>query len=142
MKYPRDSTTYPPYPPYPLYPLRTPHQPYPLDPRSHPIGPTTAPGDYVYVRDCHGIEYVVPDGSHKHPYVLGNGDPALYAGDLILQDNAMAAELTNLSGTFRFNKKSGWLAVALVLRQQGLSIAAGAIRWFPQEGSLKPIILE
>lgn len=124
MKYPQDST------------------PYPRDPRSHPIGSTTPPGNYVYVRDCHGIVYVLPDDPHMHPKVLGNGEPALYAGDLTLQDNAMVTELTNLSGTFRFNQKSGLLAVALVLREQGLSVAAGAIRWFPPDGSSKPIILE
>ena len=59
MKHPQDTT------------------PYPRDPRSRPIDASITDGGYVYVRDVNGEVYVVPDGPHMHPKVLGCGQPAM-----------------------------------------------------------------
>lgn len=97
-------------------------------------------GDYVYVRDGSGTVHVVPDGPHLHPKVLGGGQPAAYAGDLTIAGGKVT-DLTNLSGTFQFDDEAGLKAMAEQLRQQGLQIEPGAVRFFPSDGS-RPIILE
>lgn len=114
--------------------------PYPKDPRSAPIAPGLTDGLYVYVQDAHGTVHVLPDGPHLHPKVLGNAEPALYAGDLTIQGGRVA-DLTNLSGTFQFDDEQGLRAVAAAVRQQGLEVEAGAVRFFPADGS-GPVILE
>ncbi len=112
--------------------------PYPADPRSRPICAATEPGRYVYVQEEVGEIYVVPDTEpHLHPRVLGAGQPALYAGDLVLQAGGVIVELTNLSGTFRCKNRGGLLAVAELLRARGLLVQENAIRWFdPEAGTL------
>jgi hypothetical protein len=113
--------------------------PYPRDPRSQPIGPATEDGSYVFVRDANGIVYVLPDGPHMHPRVLGSASPAMYAGDLTIEGGRVT-DLTNLSGTFEFDDEAGLLEVAEQIRAQGMRVEAGAIRFFPADGS-HPIIL-
>jgi hypothetical protein len=114
--------------------------PYLQDPRSQPITPGSPDGGYAYVRDVNGLVLVLPDGPHLHPTILGGGKPALYAGDLTLQ-GGMVIDVTNLSGTFQFDDEDGLRQVAEQLHQQGLSVEAGAVRFFPPDGS-SPVILE
>ena len=113
--------------------------PYPQDPRSKLLGPRTPDGLYVYVQDATGTIRVVRDGPHLHPKVLGFGAPAMYAGDLVLQDG-MVTELTNLSGTFQFDEPDGLLQVAARIRALGLEVVCGAIRFFPVDGSRPRVI--
>lgn len=114
--------------------------PYPRDSRSTPISASTSDGGYVYVQDTNGVVFVLPDGPHLHPRVLGGAQPALYAGDLTIVTGRVS-DLTNLSGTFQFDDEAGLLAVAKQLRQQGLDVEPGAVRFFPPDGSA-PVILE
>ena len=114
--------------------------PYPRDPRSTPIGAGIADGGYVYVQDANGIVYVLPDGPHLHPKVLGGVQPAAYAGDLTIQGGKIW-DLTNLSGTFQFDDEDGLRAVAQQIRLQGIEVEPGAVRFFPPDGS-RPVILE
>ena len=114
--------------------------PYPQDSRSRPIDATIADGGYVYVCDSNGTVHVLPDGPHLHPRVLGGGQSASYAGDLTVQGGKVV-DLTNLSGTFQFDDEAGLKAVAEEIRQQGLTVEQGAVRFFPADGS-RPIVLE
>jgi hypothetical protein len=120
------------------YPLDT--TPYPKDPRSRPIDAKLPDGGYVYVRDVNRIVYVLADGPHLHPKVLGGGQPAVYAGDMTLLGGTVV-DLTNLSGTFRFDDEDGLRGVAEEMRQQGLVVDQGAVRLFPADGS-RPVTLE
>ena len=122
VKYPQDTT------------------PYPADPRSRPIDVSIADGGYVYVRDVAGTVWVLPDGPHLHPKVLGGGLPAMYAGDMTVRGGRVV-DVTNLSGTFQFDDEAGLREVAAELRQQGLVVQAGAVRLFPADGSA-PVVLE
>lgn len=90
--------------------------------------------------DGQGIVHVVPDGPHMHPKVLGGCQPAAYAGDLTIQAGKVW-DLTNLSGTFQFDSEDGLRAVARQIRQQGVEVEPGAVRFFPPDGS-RPVILE
>ena len=72
--------------------------------------------------------------------VLGGVQPALYAGDLTIEDGAVT-DLTNLSGTFQFDDEAGLKSVAEQIRRQGMAVEIGAVRFFPADGS-RPIILE
>lgn len=113
--------------------------PYAQDPDSKPIGPDTPDGLYVYVQDEHDTIWVLPDGPHVHPKVLGQARPAKYAGDLTLSGGKIE-DVTNLSGTFQFDDQGGLRAVADQLRQQGLEVELGAVRFFPAGGS-QPVTL-
>ena len=108
--------------------------PYPQDTRSCPADGSLSDGLYAYVQDELGLHWIVPDGPHIHPKVLGRGRLALYAGDLTIA-NGMVIDLTNLSGTFQFDDPDGLLAAADQFERQGLMISAGAVRFFPADGS-------
>ena len=108
--------------------------PYPKDPRSVPVSANCADGGYVYVQDINGTVFVVPDGPHLHTNVLGGGRPALYAGDLTIAGGKVI-DLTNLLGSFRFDDEEGLKDVAEQIRQQGVGAEAGAVRFFPADGS-------
>jgi hypothetical protein len=114
--------------------------PYPRDLRSQPIRPGIPDGGYVYVQDANGTIFVFPDGPHLHPRVLGGAALALYAGDLTIRGSNVW-DLTNLSGTFQFDDEAGLFAVARELRQLGMHVEPGAVRFFPADGS-RPIVLE
>jgi hypothetical protein len=120
------------------YPLDA--TPYPADPRSRPLDASIPDGGYVYVRDAGGTVFVVPDGPHTHPKVLGGGQPALYAGDLTVRGGRVA-DLTNLSGTFQFDDEDGLREVAAEIRRQGVQVEVGAARFFSPDGS-SPVVLE
>ena len=114
--------------------------PYPPDPRTQVLGPGLADGGYVYVQDTNGIVLGLPDVPHLHPRILGGGLPAEYAGDLTIRDGKVF-DLTNLSGTFQFDDEDGLRKVAVQLRNQGLEVEPGAVRFFPPDGST-PVVLE
>lgn len=114
--------------------------PYPKDPRSQPLAPGMDDGGYAYVRDITGIVIGVPDEPHIHPKILGGCQPVLYAGDLTI-DDGIVVDVTNLSGTFRFDDGAGLISVAEQIRRQGFVVASGAVRFFPSDGS-RPVKLE
>lgn len=114
---------------------------YPQDPRSKVAGPWASDGLYVYVRDEHGIIWVLPDGGHLHPKVLGECRLAMYAGDLRIREG-IVDQLTNCSGTFQFDDAQGLREVALQLRQQGLNVAPDALRLFDHLAGTRPIRLD
>lgn len=97
-------------------------------------------GGFVFVQDVQGTVFVLPDGPHLHPKVLGGGKPARYAGDLTIQSGKVS-DVTNLSGTFQFDDEEGLKEIAEQIRRQGVEIEVGAVRFFPSDGSL-PVILE
>jgi len=112
--------------------------PYKRDLRSRRISHDLADG--VYVQDLAGDVYVLPDEGHVHAKVLGNGVPALYAGDLQIVSGEIV-DLTNLSGTFQFDDPRTLCSVADRLVQRNFAMAEGAIRFFPMDGSA-PYIIE
>ena len=112
---------------------------YEQDPDSKPICAATPDGLYVYVQDEKGIVWVLPDGPHRHPQVLGHAWPAAYAGDLTVAQGKIT-DVTNLSGTFQFDDEEGLRVVAEQLRKQGLELEPGAVRFFPPDGS-RPVVL-
>ena len=74
-----------------------------------------------------------------HPKVLGGDQPAIYAGDLTIRGGRVN-DVTNLSGTYRFDDSDGLLAVAAELERQGFVLEPDAVRLFPYDGS-RPTIL-
>jgi hypothetical protein len=80
----------------------------PIDTRRYPRHEATVrfsaalpAGDYVYVQDCAGVVWVLPNGSHLHPQILGRARPVVAAGELTLGENGVVLSLNNDSGTFR-----------------------------------------
>lgn len=113
--------------------------PVPRHRRSRRIDARTPDGGYVYVQDEAGVIWVLRDGPHRHPRVLGGGRPAKYAGDLTITDGRIR-DVTNLSGTFQCDDPDGLLAVAAELERLGLQVEPGAVRFFPQDGG-RPFVL-
>lgn len=97
-------------------------------------------GVYVFVQDEQGAIFVLPDGPHMHPKVLGEARPAMYAGDLTIESGKIK-DLTNLSGTFQFSDAEGLLAVAATLEQIGFEIMLGAVRLFSHVDCARPKVL-
>ncbi|HZZ79200.1 MAG TPA: hypothetical protein VFE62_11815 [Gemmataceae bacterium] len=120
------------------YPLDS--YPYPQDPGSQSLTSAIADGAYAFVQDVNGVIMVVADGSHVHPKILGGARPAMYAGDLTIVSGKVV-DVTNLSGTFQFDDEDGLRAVASAMRNLGLTVEIGAVRFFPPDGS-RPVILE
>jgi hypothetical protein len=114
--------------------------PYERDPRSREIRKGIKDGSYVYVRDPDGTIYVLPDGLHMHPKVLGNCKPAIYAGDMTIFDGKIK-DLTNLSGTFQFSDEKGLLDVAKWLEENGFEILLESVRIFSYDDNSRPRIL-
>jgi hypothetical protein len=94
--------------------------------QSVPFSPSLAPGDYVYVQDCWGVVWVIPDGPHRHPQVLGGARPAVAAGELTLGDNGEVLMINNVSGTFQCAPDSLLTAVGGLIRQ-GATVSRQAI---------------
>lgn len=109
------------------------------DPRSTPIHSGIPDGNYVYVQDDKRLIWVLPDGPHRHPRVLGGGSPARYAGDLVIE-NGRIKDVTNLSGTFQFDDPEGLIEIAQTLEELGFTVEIGAVRFFPQDGSLPRVL--
>lgn len=91
------------------------------------------------MQDQTGIIWVLPDGPHRHPRVLGGGKPARYAGDLVIKHGRIG-DVTNLSGTFQFDDPDGLLLIADELEQLGFVVKSDAVRFFPQDGSLPRVL--
>jgi hypothetical protein len=87
-----------------------------------------------------GTIWILPDGPHMHPLVLGGGRPAMYAGDMTVRRGRIV-DLTNLSGTFQFDDEDGLREVAVELQRQALAVDSGAVRFFPADGS-RPVVLQ
>lgn len=111
-------------PKFPLDPF-----PYAQDPRSQRLHPGLRDGNYVFVQDCQGEIFVLPDGPHLHPKVLGKARPALYAGDLVVKKGEIVS-LTNLSGTFQFEDPDGLREVAACCQQNGFFLHPQCVRFF------------
>lgn len=109
------------------------------DKRSQPIQTGLPDGGYVFVQDETGTIWVLPDGPHRHPKVIGGGKPAMYAGDLVIEHGRIQ-DVTNLSGTFQFDDPAGLLLVAIALEQLGFIVESDAVRFFPQDGTLPRVL--
>ena len=106
---------------------------------SRPLARGAEAGDYVYVVDADQTLQLLPDGSHRHPLVLGGARPAFYAGTLRIDRNGKVIELTNLSGTFRFDEPAGLRMVAEMIERIGLRVAADALVFWPPDGKHPPL---
>jgi hypothetical protein len=113
---------------------------YGRDIRSKAITSQLPDGAYVFVRDVDGTIYVLPDGPHQHPKVLGSGKPAVYAGDFSKRGQ-FVTDLTTLSGTFQFEDATDLLAVAKAFEEIGLTIQPGAVRLFSYSSGQRAQIL-
>ena len=116
-----------------LYPPLDP-TPLPPHPEVFEFNVLTSDGLYVYARSDFGRLLGLPDGPHRHPRIPGGGRSAMYAGDVEIE-GGQVVELTNLSGTFRCDSRSGLLDVAEAFCAVGLRVLPGAIRFFPSDGS-------
>ena len=108
-------------------------------PQSRPIQLGLADGGYVYVQDETGVIWVLQVGPHRHPRVLGEGRPARFAGDLVIEHGRIK-DVTNLSGTFQFDDPDGLLALVNELERLGFAVDAGGVRFFPQDGGLPKVL--
>jgi hypothetical protein len=102
---------------------------HPRNPASAPISQATPPGKYVFVQDANGVVYVVPDGPHLHPTVLGGGQPAAAAGEVVIGPNGVVTEINNISFTFQHGGEV-LPGVQSALEGAGLSVAPDAIKPF------------
>ena len=99
------------------------------NPDSTLFAPSLFSGDYVYVQDCEGKVWAAPDECHMHPKVLGQGRPAVAAGEptlgaageLTLGAAGTVLTLNNLSGTF------GCSADSLITVVGGLALQGGIV---------------
>lgn len=114
--------------------------PYPRHPDSRPIAIVVPDGLYVYVLDEEDVIWILRDGPHRHSRILGGAKPVRYAGDMTVKDGAIS-DVTNLSGMFRCDQRDGLVHVASILKRTGLTVVEGAVRFFPQDGSM-PHMLE
>jgi hypothetical protein len=111
------------------------------DPRSARLSSATADGRYVYAIDAEYKIYVLPDdAAHLHPKILGNGQAARYAGEVVLSGGRVT-ELTNCSGTFQFHSTRELLETARLIVQLGLSIAPGAVLYHHFQRIARPRVL-
>jgi len=75
---------------------------YPQDPRSRIYSKDLPEGEYVFVQDEQGAVWVLPNGPHYHPRILGNATPVAAAGEMVVGHVGEIIEINNLSGTFEF----------------------------------------
>ena len=85
--------------------------------KSVPFSPEIEPGVYVFVQDIDGKVWVLPDGCHAHPAVLGRARPAVAAGELTVEENGVVQEINNLSGTFQCHADCLFTAVGGLILQ-------------------------
>jgi hypothetical protein len=103
--------------------------PYSKAPTSRPLSPSVEPGTYVYAQDANGVVHVMPDAPHMHPRILGGGQPAAAAGEIVIGPDRVVTEINNISGTFQHD--AGVLPVVQsFVEAQGLRVAPGAIKPF------------
>lgn len=92
---------------------------------SVPFSPQVPAGAYVYVQDCAGVVWVLPDGVHQHPHVLGGRRPAVAAGELTLGIDGEVLSINNISGTYRCATDCLLAAVGALVKQ-GAKVSADA----------------
>jgi hypothetical protein len=102
---------------------------YPKNPLSRPITLETPPGTYVFVQDADGVVHVAPDGPHLHPTVLGNGQEAAAAGEIVIGPNNVVTELNNISFTFQHDADV-LKSVRAALQQIGFKVPSDGITPF------------
>ena len=68
---------------------------------SIPLGPKTADGTYIYVRNTHGEIRILPE-TGQHPAVFGGNVPTTGAGELTMK-NGQLIQIDNYSGNFKFD---------------------------------------
>jgi hypothetical protein len=100
---------------------------YRRDNDSVPFSPDLPAGVYVFVQDCAGVVWVLPDGRHRHPRVLGGVRPAVAAGEVIVGANGEILSINNASGTFRCVGDSLLTAVGGLVNQ-GAIISVNPIK--------------
>lgn len=93
------------------------------------FSPGLPAGEYVFVQDCDGKLWVLPDGFHVHPYVLGRARPAVAAGELTVQEYGVVIEVNNISGTFRCHPDCLFTAIGGLI-MQGATVAPDAMHPF------------
>lgn len=113
--------------------------PYPQHKLSKKLSADLKDGNYVFVQSIENEIWILPDGPHRHPRILGNATAVKYAGDVRVE-NGTILDVTNLPGTFLCDDPDGLIEAAECFRQAGLILAAGAVRFFPPDGS-RPLIL-
>ena len=114
--------------------------PYPQHKLSRKVTADLDDGNYVYVQSLDDEIWVLPDGPHRHPRILGKATPVKYAGDVRVE-NGTIIDITNLSGTFLCDEPGGLIEAAKLFRQSGLKLADHAVRFFPHDGS-QPCLLQ
>jgi RHS repeat-associated protein len=101
----------------------------PKNPLSQPASPSLEPGTYVFVQDADGVVHVVPNGPHLHPGVLGGGQSAAAAGEIVINAEGVVTQINNISFTFQHDA-SVLAGVQAALEQVGLTVAPNAIKPF------------
>jgi len=102
---------------------------YPRHTQSAPVSQQTKPGSYVYVQDANGVVHVVPNGPHLHPTVLGNGQRAAAAGEIVIDSKGVVTEINNISYTFQWGEET-LPGVQSALEALGIKVAPDAIKPF------------
>lgn len=68
---------------------------YKRHPDSILFSPVLKSGDYVFVQDIEGKVWVLPNGCHVHPLVLGRARPAVAAGELTIGRRGLIELINN-----------------------------------------------
>jgi hypothetical protein len=113
----------------PTYPQQPGVGSLPQNPLSQPLGPQTPPGTYVFAQEGNGIIRVVPDGPHLHPTVLGGGQEAAAAGEIVIDASGAVVEINNISFTFQLPPNTLDGVVDAIVRL-GLQIRPNAVKPF------------
>lgn len=106
--------------------------PYARHAASRPFTPGLDAGIYVYALDANGVVWVVPDGPHMHPQILGGGLPAAGAGEIAIEAGGVVIQVNNLSGTFQCGPDT-LTDVVQALQRQGATIIEDSIQPFHWE---------
>lgn len=93
---------------------------------------TLPEGEYVFVQDANEVVWVLPNGPHYHPRILGNATAVAAAGEMIVGHDGEILEINNLSGTFEFGPEV-LAGVVNWLRLQGANIRDDAVHEFNWE---------
>jgi hypothetical protein len=97
--------------------------PYARHPDSCRFHSGLPPAVYVYVLAEDEELWVLPDGPHQHPLILGGATPAAGAGELVLEENGRVVEVNNLSGTFQCGPETLSWVIEAIQRQGGIVLS-------------------
>jgi hypothetical protein len=98
-------------------------------PNSTILAPGVKPGKYVYVQDANGVVHIAPNAPSAHPAVLGEGQPAAAAGEIVIGPDNIVIEINNISYSFQHDAQVLPL-VRNAIEQQGLTVAPNALKPF------------